>query len=75
MLASGPILGMSLRAGSIIFDSPPVLAVTDAAVLSKWVEGVIPVAEAGRTRRKAARQAIERLHQVGAHVLAGRSRS
>jgi capsular exopolysaccharide synthesis family protein len=53
----------------LIFDSPPVLAVTDAAVLSSRVDGVILVTQADRTRREAAKQAVMRLRQVGAHVL------
>ena len=53
----------------IIFDSPPVLAVADAAVLSQRVNGVVLVLEAGRTRRAAARHAVERLHRLGANIL------
>ena len=53
----------------VIFDSPPVLAVTDAAVLSSRVDGVILVTQAKRTRRNAAKQAIERLEHVGGKVL------
>jgi non-specific protein-tyrosine kinase len=53
----------------VIFDSPPVLAVTDASVLSQRVNGVVLVVDAGRTRRDASRQAIKRLHQVGANIL------
>ena len=53
----------------VIFDSPPVLAVTDAAVLSSRVDGVILVTLAKRTRRNAARQAMERLQHVGGNVL------
>ena len=53
----------------LIFDSPPLLAVTDAAVLSSRVDGVILVTQANRTRRETARQAVMRLQQVGAHVL------
>jgi capsular exopolysaccharide synthesis family protein len=37
----------------VIFDSPPVLAVTDAVVLSRVVDGVIVVVRAGRTSRDA----------------------
>jgi polysaccharide biosynthesis transport protein len=55
----------------VIFDSSPVLAVTDAAILSNWVDGVILIAQAKRTRREAARQAIKRLNQVGANFLGG----
>jgi capsular exopolysaccharide synthesis family protein len=37
----------------VIFDSPPVLAVTDAVVLSRVVDGVVLVVRAGRTARDA----------------------
>jgi succinoglycan biosynthesis transport protein ExoP len=53
----------------IIFDSSPVLAVTDAAVLSSRVDGVILVTQAKRTRRDAVKQAVKRLNQVGANIL------
>jgi capsular exopolysaccharide synthesis family protein len=53
----------------IIFDSPPVMAVTDAAVLSRRAGGVILITQAGRTRRGVTRQAIKRLDQVGANIL------
>jgi len=55
----------------VLFDSPSVLAVTDAVVLASRVDGVVLVVDAGRTRRTATRQAIERLEQVGANVLGG----
>jgi non-specific protein-tyrosine kinase len=57
------------EADVVIFDSPPVLAVTDAALLSNAVDGVILVVESGTTRRPAAARAIERLRDVGANVL------
>ncbi len=53
----------------IIFDSPPVLAVADAAVLASRLDGVVLVVEAGRTRQELAQRAMESLHQVGANVL------
>jgi len=53
----------------IVFDSPPLTAVTDAAVLSKYVDGVIVVISAGKTRVDAARHAVKQLRQVGAHIL------
>lgn len=55
----------------IIFDSPPVMAVTDASVLSSQVDGVILVIKAKRTRRSMAREAAQRLQQVGANILGG----
>jgi non-specific protein-tyrosine kinase len=57
------------RADAVIFDSPPVLAVTDAAVLSAQVDGVLMVVKAGHTRRAEARKAVEVLQRVGANLL------
>lgn len=53
----------------VIFDSPPVLSVTDAAILSRQADGVLLVIEAGGTHEKEARRAVEELAQVGAPVL------
>jgi len=53
----------------IVFDSPPVMAVTDATVLSNQVDGVILVLRAKRTRRDSARESIRRLQQVNANLL------
>lgn len=60
---------LETMADVVILDSPPVLAVTDATVLSNKVGGVILVAQAKRTRRNMATQTLERLHRVGANVL------
>ncbi|MBU0491066.1 MAG: polysaccharide biosynthesis tyrosine autokinase [Chloroflexi bacterium] len=48
----------------VVFDTPPVLAVTDAAVLSRQMDGVLVVVEAGGTRDSEARRAINELAQV-----------
>ncbi|RME40877.1 MAG: polysaccharide biosynthesis tyrosine autokinase, partial [Caldilineae bacterium] len=53
----------------VIFDTPPVLSVTDATVLAGRVDGVVLVIQAKRTRRDAARHAVQRLQQVGATIL------
>jgi capsular exopolysaccharide synthesis family protein len=53
----------------VIFDSPPVLTVADAAVLSKQVDGVVLVTYAGRTGRELASQAVLDLQGVGANLL------
>jgi non-specific protein-tyrosine kinase len=55
----------------VILDSPPVLAVADATILSKRVDGLLLVTEAGQTRRDAARQAVLNLQQAGANLLGG----
>ena len=56
-------------AGLILFDSPPVLAVTDAAVLGARVDGVVIVYKGGSTRREEARRSVAELERVGANVL------
>ncbi len=53
----------------VIFDSPPLQAVTDAAVLGSYTEGALLVVDAGRSRRRAVRPAREALERAGAHVL------
>lgn len=53
----------------LIVDAPPILSVSDAAVLAPLLDGVLLVVTAGRTRREAARAAREALDRVGANVL------
>lgn len=53
----------------IIIDSPPIGAVTDAAVLSKYTDGVVYVLRANATVRGAAINGLEQFKQVGANVL------
>lgn len=59
------------KADVILFDTPPVLAVTDASVLSSRMDGVVLVVQAKRARRADVKEAVERLSKVGAHVLGG----
>jgi non-specific protein-tyrosine kinase len=62
----GEVLGLlRARASYVIFDAPPVLAVTDAALLGAKTDGLLLVVRAGQTRREhtlRARQALERVH-------------
>jgi tyrosine-protein kinase Etk/Wzc len=53
---------------AIVVDSPPVLAVTDAAVLAHKVGNALLVVRPGQTHRHAADEAISRLRMVGARV-------
>lgn len=57
------------EADVIIFDTPPVLAVTDAAVLSTKVDGVLLVVEMGRTHREGVYRAVDALSRVDAPLL------
>ncbi|MEO6580566.1 MAG: polysaccharide biosynthesis tyrosine autokinase [Sphingomicrobium sp.] len=53
----------------VIIDGPPVLGLADATLLATVVGSVAMVVESGRTRTRAARDALERLRLGGAHVL------
>ena len=57
------------QADLVIFDSPPVLAVTDAAVMGRQVDGVVLVVDAGQTREQVLAQATAELQQTGANLL------
>ena len=57
------------RADVVFFDAPPVVAVTDAAVLATKVDGVLLVINAGGTKRDYARAAKARLEKVNANLL------
>lgn len=56
------------RFNMILFDSPPIIAVTDAAVLSSMVDGLILVIKAHQTRRDAIKRALSLLESVKAKV-------
>jgi capsular exopolysaccharide synthesis family protein len=53
---------------AVVFDTPPVLAVTDAAVLGTNADAVILVLRAGETDEAAAQRAVEGLRRVQARV-------
>lgn len=53
----------------VILDSAPLLAVTDAQILSKEVDGTILVTRAGRTKRESVIEAKNLLTKVGANII------
>ncbi len=53
----------------VIFDSAPLVAVTDSAILSSFLDGTLLVIDAGRSHRAAVRQGQEALAKAGATVL------
>jgi capsular exopolysaccharide synthesis family protein len=57
------------RADIVLFDAPPVIAVTDAMVLGKRVDGVVLVVNAGQTRREHARRAKEQLEKLNIRIV------
>lgn len=52
----------------VLCDAPPLLPVTDAAILARGTSGAILVASAGRVTRHQLEGAVEALHTVGAKV-------
>lgn len=57
------------QADIVLFDSPPINAVADAAILATRVDGVLLAVRERRTRREAVVEARGRLARVNAHVL------
>ena len=72
LLGSGAMAAMIKRFESefdyVIFDAPPLLPVTDAAILSKSVGGAIVVVAAGRTHKNQLAAAVSALQHVDARV-------
>jgi capsular exopolysaccharide synthesis family protein len=60
---------LSKRFDYIIIDSPPILPVTDAVVLSTQVDSVLLVASAGQTARDQLKRSVERLREVNAKII------
>jgi len=60
---------LQARFRHIVIDSPPLLMVTDATILSTLADGVILVVEAGLTPRKAVVRSCRVLHGAGAKTL------
>jgi capsular exopolysaccharide synthesis family protein len=53
----------------LIFDTPPILAVTEAAVLSGVLDGTVLFVKASGTTRESAQRALEQLTDVRARTL------
>ncbi len=53
----------------VIVDTPPVLAVTDACIVSPHTDGVVFLTRLGRNARVLCTRGLERLRMVGAKVL------
>ncbi len=53
----------------IIIDTPPVMAVTDAAVLAPKVDGVLVVIRPGVTKLAHTKQTVEQLRRSGAYLM------
>ncbi len=55
----------------VIFDSPPIIAVTDATILSTKVDGVMLVIKSGQTNRYALERAYETLNKIAGRKMLG----
>ena len=53
----------------VLIDSPPLLPVTDAAVLAPRVDGVILVVKPGVTKLNACKHAVDQLRKVGSNII------
>ena len=53
----------------VIYDSPPIIAVTDAAILSRLADATVMVLDHGGVTRDEARFALEQLQKVKANVI------
>jgi non-specific protein-tyrosine kinase len=60
---------LAQAADIVLFDSPPILAVTDAVVMARHVDGVLLVVDAGHTREHALAQAVGELQKTGVNLL------
>ncbi|RME32160.1 MAG: polysaccharide biosynthesis tyrosine autokinase [Thermoflexia bacterium] len=59
------LAALRARADILLFDAPPVIEVTDAAVLGRKADGILLVMTTGRTRRDhalRAKEVLERAH-------------
>jgi non-specific protein-tyrosine kinase len=63
------ITRLSELAEYILFDVPPVLAATDAAVFGRKLDGVLLVIRAGKTRRDQTARAKEQLERVQVNIV------
>jgi capsular exopolysaccharide synthesis family protein len=73
LLESGRIeeflVELKAMADIVLFDSPPVLVVADAAILGTQVDGVLLVLDAGHTRLSEARHAADVLRRLDINLL------
>lgn len=60
---------LKARAAYVLFDSPPILAATDAALLGVKVDGALLVIKAGHSRRDQTSRARAALEQVNVRVV------
>jgi polysaccharide biosynthesis transport protein len=60
---------LSSKFDHIIFDSAPVLSVTDSQILTRFIDSIIIVAKAGHTTYEAARKGLKILKEIEPHPI------
>ena len=65
----GVLASLGHQFDMVLVDSPPVLPVTDAAVLSRQADGLVIVVDVGRTKKRELTRAVQLLRQVDAPLL------
>lgn len=60
---------LTTQFNTVVIDTPPLLAVSDAMVLAPFVDGVLLVVKPAVTKRVALKRVIEELQQVKANLL------
>ncbi len=60
---------LDVRYNYVVIDCPPILAVTDAAVLAGHADGTVLVVRSGNTDQRAAARARTQLERVGVRIL------
>lgn len=63
------IAGLRAQAEILLFDAPPVIAVTDSAVLAANLDGILLVVRAGHTRREHAESARDLLERLNIRIV------
>lgn len=62
---------LSTRFDHVILDGPPMLGLSDAALIARCVEGTIYIIESNRTSIRAAQASLARLIGSRAHIIGG----
>ena len=60
---------LSQKYDMIVFDSPPIIGLSDAPILARLVEATLMVVSAHQVTRKSAQAAMKRLRLAGANVV------
>jgi non-specific protein-tyrosine kinase len=63
------IANLKSRADFVLFDAPPVIAVTDAALLASKLDAALLVVSAGRTQREHAQRAKDLLEKIHVRIV------